>query len=193
MFKNGEKIIKGGKKIYSLSDNVLKFNNRDNKWLGCEKKWEGLTYMGRCFDNSEQIYQYLALYGSPEKQEEVFEYGKRGYIAKYLGNISYNKKLSHFWENRIDVFAASLIIKTKCNEAFRKKLLKTNALILVEYDYWTPSNKENIFAVKEKENCLIGYNIHGRLLMMLRSYLLDNSFEEWSDTFIKNFEKEYFI
>lgn len=175
--------------IYKYTKNCLLFNNNKqyNHKLGSLGRFLIKLPNGKTFSSSEEIYHHLMFTSNCEPQKQNMAIFGKPLYSKLLAVHNYDLVKNECWEHRILFFGYSLLVKTKYSEDFRKVLLSTNDKTLIEYDYWS-NDKENIFACQLKNGFYEGYNMHGKLLMRIRTLLQNGEF----DTTYENVKKQVF-
>lgn len=189
MIFNQKTLKEKGIARYDIHSSPFLFNS-------CKKN----THFGTChyypilfkehsFNTSEQLYQYLSFKGYPLIQLEILN-TTIGLSSKAVGIYRNNCKLPLFWKYRLDIFMYTLILKVEQNKDFRNRLLKTGNKKIIEDVYW---NHGDFFGAKyDKDSQMyIGYNFHGRMLMLIREKLNSGVFDEWAQNIKMTVEQEY--
>jgi len=130
-----------------------------------------LVMDGVSFQTAEQAFQYQKVLSDKDKLA-VLNAPNAG-IARFVGRNA--KEIRSDWEDRkLDIMSMVLRCKFCQNPAFRGKLLATGNRLLVEGNDWG----DTYWGVCRGE----GENNLGKLLMLLRSDLIENDYDISSHT-----------
>lgn len=123
--------------------------------------------------SSESLYQAVKFSSHPEIQKLILDQNS-GYLAKSIA-INYKELIREDWEEiKVDVMLLCLRLKIANHRMLFDLLKSTGNSPIVEL-----SKKDDFWGAKPiDENLLIGENVLGELLMLLRDELTEENFTE---------------
>lgn len=126
----------------------------------CELTWKGIK-----FNSVEQLFHYSCFKENPEMQAKILAC-KDGFEVKSLCKGA--KRDSNYENMKNKILKACIELKFKQCELFRKLLLDTDDIPLVELAPWGDVEFGTCYCLKNNERWLIGQNACGRLMMQVR-------------------------
>lgn len=139
-----------------------------------------LSYEGKNFNSSEQLFFWLRLYGNPEYQELLLkietpkEVKNRGRV--FLKNL----KVEETTERKVQLLRLAIKVKYNCCDQFRQFLISHPNTDIVEYAWWGDDfygcvDEDINFKYNWKKGYVTGKNVCGRLIKEIRDEKKDDN------------------